>query len=107
MSVRAGRETALPLDDDQALLGHLPDGVARALLRVARGLDAAVGHLVAAEGRRLVHDDPAELEAVARGERGVERGCEDARLEAEAGAVRALDRLVDRVDRVDDRDGAE
>src|SRR5581483_12210734 len=96
-----------PLNDDETLFGHLAHGPGRALLRVAGGLDPAVGHLVAAEGRRLVHDDAAELEPLGRRERAVERAREDARLEAEARAVRTLDRLVERVDRVHDDDGPE
>src|SRR5947209_16001125 len=82
------------LDDDEPLLRHLADGPRRAFLRVSRCLHTAVGHLVAAEGRRLVHHDAAEFEGVRGAERGVDRGGEDRRLEAELRGVRALDALV-------------
>src|ERR687888_609642 len=44
------------------LLRELAHGIVRALARVARVLDAAVGHLVGAEGRGLVDGDAAEFE---------------------------------------------
>src|SRR5581483_884332 len=103
----SGLPAWLTLNHDETLFRHLADRPGWALLRVAGGLDPAVGHLVAAEGRRLVHDDAAELEPLGHVEGRVEGAREDARLEAEAGAVRPLDRLVERVDRVDDDDRAE
>src|SRR5579859_2606056 len=68
---------------------------------------ATVGHLVGAERRRLVDGDAAELEGLGRGESARDRAGEDARLEAVRGAVRAVERPGERVDRVDDADGAE
>ena len=67
------------LDDDEPLLGHLAHGVGGAFARVAGGLDAAVGHLVGAEGRRLVDDDAAELEPRRGASAVVEVGGEDRR----------------------------
>ena len=66
ISAIAEADQNLEVEHDQALLGQLAHGVARALARVARVLDAAVGHLVGAEGRRLVDGHAAELE-LARG----------------------------------------
>ena len=57
---------ASALQGDEALLGQLVDGVGGAFAGVARVLDAAVGHLVGAEGRDLVDQDAAELERAAR-----------------------------------------
>jgi hypothetical protein len=57
-----GRSRRLELDDDEAVLGHLAHRIVRALARVPRGFRASVGHLVGAEGGRLVHGDAAELE---------------------------------------------
>src|SRR5438270_9690644 len=95
------------LDDDETLFRHLAHRPGRTLLRVARSLDSAVRHLVAAEGRRLVDEHSAELEPVGRAE-GCVDGCrEDARLKSEARTVRALDRLVHRSGFVDDHDRAE
>src|SRR5437899_10693402 len=65
------------LEDNQALLGQLTDGVVRALAGVAGVLDAAVGHLVAAEGRRLVDHHASELELAAGPQRRLERARED------------------------------
>src|ERR1035437_1025935 len=50
------------LQHHQALLCHLADRPGWTLARVARLLDATVGHLVATEGRAVVDDDRAELE---------------------------------------------
>src|SRR5207342_3714915 len=79
---------SLPLQRDEALLGQLLDGEGGALASVAGVLDAAVGHLVGAEGGDLVDQDAAELE---RG-RGLEAAAdvtrEDPRLKAELGVVR-------------------
>ena len=63
------------LQGDEALLGQLEDRVGGALAGVARVLDAAVGHLVGAEGRDLVDQDAAELERAGRLQRrGRRRG---------------------------------
>ena len=67
---RASPQAGLELEDDEALLGQLAHRVGRPLARVAGVLDAAVGHLVGAEGRRLVDRDAAELEPLRRRERG-------------------------------------
>ena len=64
---------ASKVDDDDALLGQLAHRVRRSLARVARILDAAVGHLVGAERRRLVDGHAAELEA--RGPPAARREC--------------------------------
>ena len=53
------------LDDDQALLGHLPHGPLRTLAGVAAVADAAVGLLVGAERRHLVDEHAAEVERAA------------------------------------------
>src|SRR5919198_3567809 len=59
-----GPETRNPLEihDDETLFGQLAYRVRRALAGVPRRLDAAVGHLVGAEGRRLVDRHAAEVE---------------------------------------------
>src|SRR5581483_7260015 len=56
----------LPLDDDEPFFGHFVDGVGGAFLRVAGALDAAVGHLVGAEGGGFVDGDAAEVERLGR-----------------------------------------
>ena len=86
---------------DEALLGELAHGVGRALARVAAVLDAAVGHLVGAEGRRLVDDHPAEMEPRGGAQRRRHVGGEDAGLQAEGRAVGEVDGLVERVVRRD------
>ena len=63
---------ALELQDDETLFGHLAHGPGGAFAGVAGGLDAAVGHLVGAERRRLVDDHAAELEPAGRVEGGPE-----------------------------------
>src|ERR1700690_557807 len=84
------------LDDDEALLGHLPDRPLRAFARVAAVADAAVGLLVGAEGRDLVHEHAAVVER-ARGFEGVvEIGGEDRGLESIPRVVREAERLVER-----------
>src|SRR5256714_5049561 len=103
----AARRKRSALDDDETLFGHLAHGPGRPLLCVARSLDSAVGHLVAAEGRRLVDENAAELEPAGGAQRRVERGREHARLETEARPVRAFDRLVHRLRLIDDHDWAE
>src|SRR3954470_19799281 len=50
------------VDHDQALLVHLPGGVARSLPGVARVPETAVGHLVGPPRRDLVDGHPAEVE---------------------------------------------
>ena len=50
------------LDDDEALLGHLPHRPLRALACVAAVAVAAVGLLVGAERRHLVDEHAAEVE---------------------------------------------
>ena len=103
---RSGRGLS-ELEDDEALLGQLAHRVGRAFAGVAGVLDAAVRHLVGAEGRRLVDGHAAELELAARrAARAADVGGEDPRLEAEAGRVRELDRLVERVDGGDRADRA-
>src|SRR3954470_5518648 len=87
-------QARLKVDHDEALFGQLAHRVGRALARVAGVLDAAVGHLVGAEGRRLVDDHAAELELLGRAQGGVESRREDAGLEAVARRVGELDRLV-------------
>src|SRR5581483_7032395 len=89
---RTARETprGSALHDDEAFLGHLANREGGAFLGVAGAFDAAVGHLVGAEGRRFVDGDAAELEPLGRGERGRDRGGEDACLQAVARHVGAL-----------------
>ena len=62
----------------RALFGQLPHCVRRAFARVAGVLDAAVGHLVGAEGGRLVDRDAAELEPPGALERRLDVAGEDA-----------------------------
>src|SRR5947209_8660327 len=95
------RDSKLELNHDEPLIGQLADGVCGAFPRVPGGFDAAVGHLVGAEGRRLVDRDAAELELRRDGQRRRKVACEQPGLEAVPRCVRALDRLVDRVDGVD------
>src|SRR3954466_6638099 len=95
------------IDDHEALFGHLAYGPRGTFLRVARVLDAAVGHLVAAERRRFVHRNATELEALRCAQRRRDRGGEDPGLEAESRALRPLDRFVERVVGVDDADRPE
>jgi hypothetical protein len=78
------------VEDDEPLLGHLPDRPGGAFLRVPGVLDAAVRHLVGAERRRLVDRDGAELQSCRGLDGVVERGREDAGLQPVAGRVRAL-----------------
>src|ERR671919_2614846 len=70
-------------EDDEALLGHLAHRVGRAFARVARSLDAPVGHLVGAESGRFVDHHAPELERPAGSESRLDVAREDARLEAE------------------------
>ena len=95
------------LQRDQPLLGQLAHRVGRALAGVARVLDAAVGHLVGAEGRDLVDQDAAELEAPAGLDRAADVAGEDAGLEAELGVVGHVEALVEGLEGVDHRDRAE
>ena len=97
----------LQLQDDEPLLRHLAHGPRRAFARVAGVLDAAVGHLVGAERRRLVHGDAAELERAARRGARFTDEREDPGLEPVARPIRELDRLVERVVRLQRADGAE
>ena len=76
------------LDDDQALLGHLAHRVVRAFLGVAAVLHAAVGHLVGAERRHLVHGDATEVELVRGPQRGAQVVGEDRGLQPVAAVVR-------------------
>src|SRR5439155_26274146 len=105
-SVLSVREP-LSLDDHETFLGHLADCPGRAFLRVAGRLHAAVGHLVGAERRRLVDRDAAELEALRGLERGMDVAGEDRRLEAIAGRVRLLDRIIEVCSARERDDGAE
>src|SRR5215210_1544652 len=98
-SVPATPRRKLALEDDEPLLGQFADGVGGALARVARLLDAAVGHLVGAEGRRLVDGDAAELQLLGRPQRGIQPAGEDPGLQAVPRRVRELDPLVERLDR--------
>src|SRR5512133_819302 len=88
------------LENDEPLLGHLADRVGGAFLRVARALDAAVGHLVGPERGSLVDRDPAELERLGRRERRCDRAGEDPRLEPVVGSVRTCVGVLQRVHRV-------
>ena len=97
----------LPLQRDEALLGQLEDRVGRALAGVAGVLDAAVGHLVGAEGRHLVDQDAAELERRRRLEAAADVAGEDAGLEAELGVVGQPQRLAEVRVAVDRRHRAE
>src|SRR6266511_2476785 len=96
---RARARSLRQLDDDEALLGHLAHRVVRALARVTGVLDPAVGHLIGAERRRLVHGHAAELELLRCPQCVVQARGEDAGLQPVAGAVCKPDRLVDGVDR--------
>src|SRR5439155_20868243 len=87
------------LDHHHALLGHVAHGVVRSLARVPGLFRPAVGHLVDAEGGRLVDRDAAELEPLACGNRSREVTREDARLETVVGVVRQADRLLERLER--------
>ena len=69
---RTTRAESQRLDHDEAILRELAHGVGGPFARVARVLDAAVRHLVGAEGRGLVDGDAAELEPLRRGERGLQ-----------------------------------
>ena len=60
------------LQNNESLFGHLADRPGGAFARVAGRLDAPVGHLVGAEGRRLVDDHAAELEPARRVEASAE-----------------------------------
>src|SRR5947208_8944450 len=97
----------LEVDHDDPLFGQLPHRVGRTLARVAGILHTAVGHLIGAERRRLVDRHAAELEPPREVERRSHAPREDPGLEAVAGRVRELDRLVERLDGVDGANGAE
>ena len=70
-------------------------------------LDAAVGHLVGAEGRHLVDQDAAELEGSGRLQPSPDIAGEDAGLEAELRVVGEAQRLVEVRVAVDRRHRAE
>src|SRR5204862_6186578 len=97
----AAKETS-SLENDEPLLGHLADRVGGAFLRVTRSPDAAVGHLVGAERRRLVDGDAAELVRLGRRERRRDRTGEDTRLEPVVGSVRTIVVVLVSVHRVTD-----
>src|SRR5436190_1288001 len=101
------RPNPLQGDDDQVLFGQLANGVCRPFAGVPGILDAPVGHLIGAERRRLVDRDASELELLRGAERRLEAPREDAGLEAVAGPVGELERLVDRADGGDGADRAE
>src|SRR5882672_10181252 len=71
----------LEIEDDEPLLGHLFDGVARPLAAAAARLYAAVSELVGAPGRTAVDDHAADPQAADRGERDLVGSGENAGLQ--------------------------
>src|SRR5262249_6816654 len=95
------------IEGQELELGHLLDRVAKALPPEARALDAAVRHVVDAEGRDVVDHQAADLDPVERCVDDADVVREEPGLEAELARTRPVERLECVAERLEGDDGGE